>query len=107
MARGQKRGAFGRWPRAHRDRETAEKAVYAISTSTTATEGACLLFAMHHGDINVLSTQIDLQLESGEYFLKPTERKRREERERKQKVCVSQIESSLWNPPVTFIYTAN
>jgi hypothetical protein len=31
--------------------------------------------------------QVDLQLESGEYFLKPTERKRREERERKQKVC--------------------
>ena len=32
--------------------------------------------------------QVDLQLESGEYFLKPTERKRREERERKQKVFV-------------------
>jgi len=32
-----------------------------------------------------LPRKIDLQLESGEYFLKPTEKKRREERERKQK----------------------
>ena len=40
-------------------------------------------------------TQVDLQLESGEYFLKPTERKRREERERKQKVFVVFI---LWGP---------
>ena len=37
---------------------------------------------------DVRGTQVDLQLESGEYFLKPTERKRREERERKQKVCL-------------------
>jgi hypothetical protein len=34
-------------------------------------------------------TQIDLQLESGEYFLRPTEKKRREEHERKQKACFS------------------
>jgi len=32
-----------------------------------------------------LPRKIDLQLESGEYFLKPTEKKRREDRERKQK----------------------
>ncbi|KAH9970833.1 hypothetical protein BGW80DRAFT_1325546 [Lactifluus volemus] len=32
-----------------------------------------------------LPRKIDLQLESGEYFLKPAEKKRREERERKQK----------------------
>ncbi|KAF8495180.1 hypothetical protein F5888DRAFT_1712801 [Russula emetica] len=32
-----------------------------------------------------LPRKVDLQLESGEYFLKPTERKRREEREQKQK----------------------
>jgi len=32
-----------------------------------------------------LLRKVDLQLESGEYFLKPTEKKRREERERKQK----------------------
>ncbi|KAF8270870.1 hypothetical protein EI94DRAFT_1770650 [Lactarius quietus] len=32
-----------------------------------------------------LPRKVDLQLESGEYFLKPTEKKRREERERKQK----------------------
>ena len=42
----------------------------------------CLLRAR----ARVSGTQIDLQLESGEYFLKPTEKKRREERERKQKV---------------------
>lgn len=32
-----------------------------------------------------LPRKVDLQLESGEYFLKPTEKKRREDRERKQK----------------------
>jgi len=32
-----------------------------------------------------LPRKIDLQLESGEYFLKPTEKKRREEQERRQK----------------------
>ncbi|KAI9449643.1 hypothetical protein BJY52DRAFT_1126590 [Lactarius psammicola] len=35
-----------------------------------------------------LPRKVDLQLESGEYFLKPTEKKRREERERKQKACL-------------------
>jgi hypothetical protein len=32
--------------------------------------------------------QVDLQLESGEYFLKPAVKKRREEHERRQKACV-------------------
>jgi hypothetical protein len=49
---------------------------------------------MHDGEaIGVyrrgVGTQVDLQLESGEYFLKPTEKKRREERERQQKACLS------------------
>lgn len=38
-----------------------------------------------------MGRQVDLQLESGEYFLKPTEKKRREERERKQKVCFRRL----------------
>ncbi|KAI0253136.1 ribosomal RNA assembly protein mis3 [Lactifluus subvellereus] len=38
-----------------------------------------------------LPRKIDLQLESGEYFLKPTEKKRREEQERKRKACVSLV----------------
>ncbi|TFY55656.1 hypothetical protein EVG20_g9237 [Dentipellis fragilis] len=33
--------------------------------------------------------KVDLQLESGEYFLQPHEKKRREKRERQQKVCIS------------------
>ena len=48
--------------------------------------------------------QVDLQLESGEYFLKPTERKRREERERKQKACFVCI--ICWTYVMTF-HTAN
>ncbi|KAI9507173.1 ribosomal RNA assembly protein mis3 [Russula earlei] len=38
--------------------------------------------------------KIDLQLESGEYFLKPKEKKRREEHERKQKACAQQTEAT-------------
>lgn len=47
---------------------------------------------------DVRGTQVDLQLESGEYFLKPTERKRREESERKQKVCFRALNHPCGTP---------
>ena len=46
--------------------------------------------------------QIDLQLESGEYFLKPTEKKRREEQERRQKACIIFSWCIHLEPPMTW-----
>jgi ribosomal RNA assembly protein len=46
--------------------------------------------------------QVDLQLESGEYFLKPAVKKRREEHERRQKACVFLF--GVRNTPMTFLH---
>jgi hypothetical protein len=42
-------------------------------------------------ELTAVVLQVDLQLESGEYFLKPYEKKRREENERKQKVSIGML----------------
>jgi ribosomal RNA assembly protein len=72
-----------------------EKKVYTPFPPAQLPRKVCLYCACLVGEETRCShaccIQIDLQLESGEYFLKPTEKKRREEQERKQKACASLV----------------